>query len=184
MIFCASFTGHLHSLLWECLFFHDQWQHTQHHPQLCICVNCNNPVMARRGATMIGCRPSSSSSSLALNHHSRPASATPSASWARPSCCPRPLRPPPCFPPMTCPTLALGGGTHSRSAAVQRGYNERLQAIQRQQSLALNQLQQASLSGAESFLGAADLLSQAAAAASMPSPERPAPACVWQCAQL
>ena len=53
---------------------------------------------------------------------------------------------------------------------MQRGYNERLQAIQRQQSLALNQLQQASMSRAESFLGAAELLSQAAAAASMPAP--------------
>ena len=53
---------------------------------------------------------------------------------------------------------------------MQRGYSERLQAIQRQQSLALNQLQQASISRAESFLGAAELLSQAAAAASMPAP--------------
>lgn len=53
-------------------------------------------------------------------------------------------------------------------AAVQNGYNERLQAIQRQQSLALTQLQQASLSREDSLLSAAELLSQAAA--SMASP--------------
>lgn len=56
---------------------------------------------------------------------------------------------------------------------VQSGYNDRLQAIYRQQSLALNQLQQASLSRTESLLGAADLLSQAAA--SLPSPHGLAP---------
>jgi hypothetical protein len=51
---------------------------------------------------------------------------------------------------------------------MQKGYNDRLQALQRQQSLALNQLQQASLSREGSFLGTAELLQQAAA--SMPSP--------------
>ena len=75
------------------------------------------------------------------------------------------------LPTNDLPCLALGGNIHHQcSLAVQRGYNERLQAIQRQQSLALNQLQQASMSRAESFLGAAELLSQAAAAASMPAP--------------
>ena len=54
------------------------------------------------------------------------------------------------------------------STGVRKGYNERLQALQRQQSLALNQLQQTSLSREDSFLGAAELLQQAAA--SMPSP--------------
>ena len=54
------------------------------------------------------------------------------------------------------------------SRALQNGYNDRLQAIQRQQSLALNQLQHTSLSREESLLSAAELLSQAAA--SMASP--------------